>query len=309
MDPAEEGVLPGFERVTKGNPVVAVRKRRTANLTPEQGAALRALVAAPKFELIPLSNASQKEAELPTAATVSVTASPSHGIEATLDLCETLAGRGHSVVPHLSAHMIRDRAHLRDVLDRCAEAWFTRVFVVGGDAKDKGEFHDGLALLRAIDEDGHPFTEIGVPSYPEGHGDISNERLLEVLLEKQRYAHYMTTQMCFNPGAIVGWIADMRAAGVTLPVHLGTPGVAELTKLMTISARIGIADSARYLKKNRKMVGSLLTPGKFGPDALLVGMADALTDTAAKVESLHLFTFNQVAATVEWQDRMLAELA
>ena len=288
--------------------MVAVRKRKTAGLTSEQASALRALVTAPKFELIPLSNASQKEEELPTAATVSVTASPSHGIEATLDLCEMLAGRGHDVVPHLSAHMIRDRVHLREVLDRSENARFTRVFVVGGDAKDKGEFHDGLALLRAIDEAGHPFTEIGVPCYPEGHGDISNERLLEVLLAKQRYAHYMTTQMCFNPSAIVGWIADMRAAGVTLPIHLGTPGVAELTKLMAISARIGIADSARYLKKNRKMVGSLLTPGKFGPDALLVGMAEALTDTAAKVESLHLFTFNQVAATVEWQDRMLAEL-
>ena len=63
-----------------------------------------------------------------------------------------------------------------------------------------------------------------------------------------------------------------------MAVHLGTPGVAELTKLMTISARIGVADSARYLKKNRKMVGSLLTPGKFGPDALLLGMADAFCD-------------------------------
>ncbi len=289
--------------------MVAVRKRKTAGLTSEQASALRALVATPKFELIPLSNAALKEAELPPTATVSVTASPSHGIEATLDLCETLGSKGHLVVPHLSAHMIRDRAHLRDVLDRCADARFTQVFVVGGDAKDKGEFHDGLALLRAIDEAGHPFTEIGVASYPEGHGDISDERLLEVLLEKQRYAHYMTTQMCFNPRAIVEWIADMRAAGVTLPVHLGTPGVAELAKLMTISARIGIADSARYLKKNRKMVGSLLTPGKFGPDALLVGMAQALTDAAAKVEALHLFTFNQVAATVEWQDRMLAELS
>jgi len=155
---------------------------------------------------------------------------------------------------------------------------------------------------------GHPFTEIGVPSYPEGHVDIADERLLEVLLEKQRYAHYMATQMCFNPRAIVSWIARMRAEGVTMAVHLGTPGVADLTKLMTISARIGIADSARYLKKNRKMVGSLLTPGKFGPDALLLGMADAFCDPDARIEALHLFTFNQVAATLEWQQRMLAEL-
>jgi methylenetetrahydrofolate reductase (NADH) len=288
---------------------VALRKRRTPGLTPEQGAALRTLVADPKFELIPLANAIERAEDLPHAAAVTVTASPSHGIEATLDLAEALASRGHSAIPHLSAHMIRDRAHLADVLDRCRVAGLTRTFVVGGDAKDRGEFHDGLMLLRAIDEHGHPFTEIGVPSYPEGHIDIGDERLLEVLLEKQRYASYMATQMCFDPGAIVSWIARMRAEGVTLAVHVGTPGVAELTKLMAISARIGIADSARYLKKHRKMVGSLLTPGKFGPDALLLGMAEAFGDPDARVEALHLFTFNQVGATRDWQRRMLAELA
>jgi methylenetetrahydrofolate reductase (NADPH) len=288
---------------------MAVRKRRSlGGLDPEQQAALRMLVAAPKFELIPLSNTAEKADELPHAATVTVTASPSHGIEATLALAEEVAGRGHVVIPHLSAHMIRDRTHLTEVIDRCRDAGFSRAFVVGGDAKDKGEFHDGLMLLRAIDEAGHPFTEIGVPSYPEGHVDIPDARLVEVLLEKQRYASYMTTQMCFNPGAIVTWIGTMRAAGVTLPVHLGTPGVAELTKLMTISARIGIADSARYLKKNKRMVGSLLTPGKFGPDSLLEGMGSALTDPGAKLEALHLFTFNQVQATVDWQQRMLAAL-
>jgi len=287
---------------------VATRKRKLAGLTAEQAVSLRALVAEPKFELIPLSNAAEKIDELPHAAAVTVTASPSHGIEATLDLAEQVADRGHAVVPHLSAHMIRDRAHLGEVIDRCRDSGFSKVFVVGGDAKDKGEFHDGLMLLRAIDEAGHPFSEIGVPSYPEGHHDIADERLLEVLHEKQKYAHYMATQMCFNPSAIVSWIARMRAAGITLAVHLGTPGVADLTKLMTISARIGIADSARYLSKNRKMVGSLLTPGKFGPDALLLGMAEAFCDPEARVEALHLFTFNQVAATLEWQERMLAEL-
>lgn len=289
--------------------MVAVRKRpKTADLTDGQSAALRALVATPKFELIPLANASEKIAGLPPSSLVTVTASPSHGTEATLDLAETLSENGHTPVPHLSAHMISDRGHLLDILDRCSDRGFMRTFVVGGDAKDKGTFHDGLALLRAIDEAGHPFNEIGVPCYPEGHVDIPDDRLLEVLLEKQRYANYMTTQMCFNPAAIVGWILAMRVSGVTLPVHLGTPGVAELTKLMAISAKIGIADSARYLKKNRKMVGSLLTPGKFGPDAFLVGMAEAFTDPDAAVQALHLFTFNQVGPTVEWQRRMIADL-
>jgi methylenetetrahydrofolate reductase (NADPH) len=147
-----------------------------------------------------------------------------------------------------------------------------------------------------------------VPSYPEGHVDISAARLMEVLLAKQRYVHYTTTQMSFNPGAIMSWLRQMRAHGVILPVHLGVPGVAELTKLMTISARIGVADSARYLRKNRRMLGSLLTPGKFGPDALLMGVGAALAHPDAEIDALHLFTFNQVRATVDWQQRMLASL-
>ena len=71
---------------------------------------------------------------------------------------------------------------------------------------------------------------------------------------------------------------------------------------MTISARIGIADSARYLKKNRSIVGHLIK-GSFGPDALLEQLAPTLADEAADVRALHLFTFNQVQATVDWQRR------
>jgi methylenetetrahydrofolate reductase (NADPH) len=239
---------------------------------------------------------------------VTVTASPSHGIESTIELAEQMASRGHPPVPHLSAHTIRDRAHLGELLERCRAAKVRDAFVVGGDAKEPGDFPDGLALLRAMRELGHPFETIGVPGYPEGHGDIPTPRLLEVLLEKQRYAGYMTTQMCFNPGAIVTWIAEMRRQGVTLPVHLGTPGVTDLAKLMTISARIGVADSARYLKKNKRMMGHLLTSGRFGPDALLEGVAPAVADPSADIEALHMFTFNQVAATISWQRRMLATL-
>jgi methylenetetrahydrofolate reductase (NADPH) len=287
---------------------MALRKRRTGGLSADQRSALRTLVADPKFELIPLSNAPSVAEALPHGSQVTVTASPSHGIEATLDLAEEMADRGHVVTPHLSAHMMRDRAHLAELLDRCRDAGITRAFAVGGDAKDRGELHDGLALLRAMDELGHPFEEIGVPGYPEGHIDIPDERLMEVLVEKQRYASYAATQMCFNPQAIVEWIGRIRDEGVTLRVHLGTPGVADLTKLMAVSARIGIATSARYLKKNRRMVGRLLTPGKFGPDVLLEGVAPVLIDPAAHVEALHLFTFNQVSATVQWQQRMLESL-
>ena len=282
------------------------RKAKT-ELTEDQRAALKRLVADAKYELIPLSTVMEKCEALPAGAAVTVTASPSHGLESTLDVCEALAARGHDVTPHLSAHMTRDRAHLRELLDRARAAGITKVFVVGGDAKERGEFHDGLSLLRAMDELGHPFTEIGVPSYPEGHTSISDGILLQALKDKQAFATAMTTQMCFNPGAVSSWLGRMRAAGITLPLHLGVPGVAELTKLMTISAKIGIADSARYLKKNKKMVGHLMKRGSFGPDAFLEALAPTLADPAADAQALHVFTFNQVQNTADWQRRMLGE--
>jgi methylenetetrahydrofolate reductase (NADPH) len=282
-------------------------KKTRVTLTEDQRAALKRLVADAKYELIPLSSAMDKAAALPSGAAVTVTASPSHGIEATFDLCETLAARGHDVTPHLSAHMTRDRSHLQELLDRARAAGITKVFVVGGDAKDRGEFHDGLSLLRAMDELGHPFSEVGVPSYPEGHATISDEVLRQALKDKQRYATAMTTQMCFNPGAVTAWLRRMRADGVTLPLHLGVPGVAELTKLMTISARIGVADSARYLKKNKSMVGHLMRNGSFGPDAFLEALAPTLADPAADARALHVFTFNQVQNTADWQRRMLGD--
>lgn len=283
-------------------------RRRSNGLSEDERTALKALVAQPLFELIPLRDALAKAEALPPGSVVTVTASPSHGLEATVDLAGALQARGHDATPHLSAHMVDDEAHLRDLLDRCRYHGFRAGFVVGGDAKDRGTYHDGLSLLRAIVELGSPFTEIGVPAYPESHPDIADDVLLRALREKQEHASYMATQMSFNPGAIAGWVRRMRAEGIMLPIHLGTPGVAEITKLMTIATRIGVADSARYLRKNKQLIGHVIR-GSFGPDALLEGLAGTLADPAADVRALHLFTFNQIEATVEWQRGMLEELS
>ncbi|MEX0983804.1 MAG: methylenetetrahydrofolate reductase [Actinomycetota bacterium] len=280
-------------------------KTSAASLSEEQRAAMKRVVADALFELIPLKAVLEKAEALPPGSTATVTASPSHGIEATLEVCEALAARGHDAVPHLSAHMIRDEGHLRELLDRARAAGLTRAFVVGGDAKDRGIFHDGVHLLRAMDEMGHPFTDIGVPCYPEGHPSIADDVLLQALRDKQHFATSMTTQMGFNPGAVTSWLARMRAAGITLPLVLGVPGVAELTKLMAVSARIGIADSARYLQKNKKMVGHLLRKGSFGPDAFLEALAPTIADPAMDVRGVHIFTFNQVEQTAAWQRSML----
>jgi len=284
------------------------RLRSGHALPAEQRAALLNLVANAIFELVPVDGMQPAAAALPPRASVTVTASPRLGIEATIDAAEWLAARGHDVCPHLAARSIRDRGHLADLMARLRAAEIRKVFVVGGDGQPVGDFRDGLSLLHELARVDGWFREIGVPSYPEGHPAIPDGVLLDDLRAKQDHAQATTTQMSFNPGAVVSWIARIRGHGIVLPIHLGVPGVLPLRKLMKVGARIGVADSTRYLMKNRGLLGHVVTGGSFGPDALLRALAPSLVDPVANVRALHLFTMNQVAETTAWQGRIMDEL-
>jgi methylenetetrahydrofolate reductase (NADPH) len=283
-------------------------KHLDLGLSAQQRHRLVTLLANAIYELVPVAGMEQAAAELPSGAPVTITASPRLGIEATLDAAESLAAHGHDVCPHLAARSIRDRAHLADLVARMRSAGIRKAFVVGGDGEAIGEFRDGLTLLQALAAVGDWFQEIGVPSYPEGHPRIPDGVLLDDLRAKQRYAHTMTTQMSFNPEAVAAWIDRIRQEGVALPIHLGIPGVLRMGRLTKLGARIGVADSIRYLSKNRGLVGRLVRRGSFGPDALLAGLAATLASPTAHVRAIHLFTMNQVAETLEWQRTMMAEL-
>jgi methylenetetrahydrofolate reductase (NADPH) len=283
-------------------------RRRTA-LAPPAREALARLLRAPTFELIPLKTSMTQAAFLPPGSKVSVTASPAKGIEATIALCEQLQAAGFRAVPHLSARMVRDRAHLVDIIAWLEGAGVDRAFVVGGDAKEPGDYPDGLAVLRGMAEIGHPLSEIGIPAYPQGHPFIADGPILEALRAKASFASYMTTQLCFDPGAIASWIAARRAEGITLPVHIGVPGVAEPQKLLAISARIGVADTHRFLVKNVRFVTKLVRSGGFyRPDGLLEGLAPHLADRGADIVDFHMYTFNAVDGLESWRRRYLERL-
>jgi methylenetetrahydrofolate reductase (NADPH) len=284
--------------------------RRRRSLSHPQAAALTLVLGAPTFELIPLKNAIDRAAALPAGSTVSVTTSPAKGIEATVALSEQLQAHGFRAVPHVSARMIRDRAHLANTIAWLEGAGVDRAFVVGGDAKEPGAYPDGLSLLREMAEIGHPLSEIGIPGYPQGHAFIADGRLEEALRAKAAFASYITTQLCFDPAAIATWIAARRSEGIVLPVHVGIPGVAEPQKLLTIAARIGVADTHRFLVKNVRFVTRLIRSGGFyRPDGLLEGLAPSAADPGIGISGLHLYTFNAVEATEAWRRTYLGRLS
>jgi methylenetetrahydrofolate reductase (NADPH) len=278
-----------------------------SGVAPEYG--LAAALSACHFEVIPLKDTFERVAVLPAGSIVTVTASAARGIEPTMELAVRLSAAGYVAVPHLAARSIRDRAHLLDLVVRLEEADVHRAFVVGGDAGEPREFPDGLSMLRAMDEMGHHFQEVGVPAYPQGHPLIDTEVLRQALLAKQGIASYMTTQLCFDPGAIDGWLRAARAEGVRLPLVLGLPGPADMVRVVRIAARIGVAASSRYLRKNRGLLGAVLRRKAFRPDRLLHQLRGTIEDSVAGVRGLHVYTFNQVREAAEWRLREQAHAA
>lgn len=253
------------------------------------------------YEVIPLKNAEQAVlADVPTQIPLTVTVTQARGLEATLDLAERLTGRGYSVAPHLSARQFIDRGHVRDVLARLREANVRSVFVIGGDAPEAaGAFPDAYSLLQAME--GHPFEEVGIAGYPEGRAGIPRAALDLALKQKAPMATRIVTQICFDAATTASWAARIAAEGVELPVYAGVPGPVSRQRLMRISAGLGLGQSARFLRGQRRLLWRLLRPYGYDPTRLTRRLAAART---GNISGLHVFTFNELRAAETWRRRV-----
>jgi len=263
------------------------------------------------FELIPLKNLEAQLPMLPDGAQVSVTCSPAKGVDATMALAARLQGQGLSATPHVSARLVRDRAHLADLVSGSVAAGLTEWFVVAGDAEAPlGAYADGLSMLRDLLELRHGLEAVGVPAYPDGHSFIDRAAVTAALHQKQAaladagLPGWASTQLCFDPGVIRAWLSAERAAGLTLPIRLGLAGPVERTKLLALGMRVGVGQSLRYLKKNGRGLTGLLRGDGYDPDQLLDALDADLRPLG--VAGIHLFTFNQLGAAVDWHRSLAA---
>ena len=268
--------------------------------------AIPELLRGSRFEVLPLDAVEQQVLEhVPREVTLTVTVSPTRGLEPTLAMAERLLGHGYEVVPHISARLVRDAAHLEELVFRLCEAGVEDVFVVAGDAQEPHGAYAGAAdLLVALDELGRPFDRVGITGYPESHPLIDDETTIAAMFAKARHATYITSQVCFDPAVTAAWIENVWARGTRLPIYVGIPGVVGRAKLLRVSGRIGIGDSLRFLRKNGSFAGRLLRPGGFDPDALVDGLGAVLE--SGRVAGFHVFTFNDVADTEAWRRARIA---
>ncbi|QEM80270.1 methylenetetrahydrofolate reductase [Halomonas binhaiensis] len=260
-----------------------------------------------RFELLPITGMQEAARALPEGAEVTVTCSPRHGLERTLEAAEWLveAGLQLQVVPHIAARLVRDHAHLERLLQRLETLGIDDVFVVGGDApRPVGSYPHGLALLEDMNRLSLRPTRVGVPAYPEGHHHIDASRLQQDLEAKVALANYAVTQLCFEARPLLHWREWQKQLGLELPVHAGIPGVIERKRLLSIALRLGIGPSVRSLRSKSGRMSRLLGGSAYHPDTLMEALGPSLGDSDGGFAGLHVYTFNHVAPTRAWLESL-----
>jgi methylenetetrahydrofolate reductase (NADPH) len=279
------------------------------NKTAVRNQALHRLLTHARYEVLPTASTEEKVlAAVPLDVPVTVTASATKGLEATLLLSEAFAKHGYVVVPHLAARMIHDRNELTEIRDRLADAGISRVFVPGGDADAVGDYPDAFSLLEDLTTLDKPFEQVGITGYPETHPKITDDLTVQAMWDKRRHATHVVSNLTFDAGAIKAWVGRMRGRGITMPLLLGLPGPVDRTKLLTMATKIGVGESTRFLAKNKGTFMRLAAPGGYTGESFLFACADVAARPESLIEGLHVFTFNQIAETEAWRQELLSRL-
>lgn len=275
----------------------------------KERAALTRVLSHARYEVLPTQTIEAKVLEsVPTTVPVTVTASPSMGLDRTIETAERLTAAGYSVVPHLAARMISGRSELEEVVARLRAAGITSVFVPGGDADAVGDYPDALSLLEDLTALGSPFEQVGVAGYPESHPIIDDDLTIQSMWDKRKHATYVVSNLTFDPAVLKDWLHRMRRRGIGLPLLLGLPGPVDRTKLLGMATKIGVGDSTRFLVKQKGLMTRLVAPGGFTGESFLTRAAATLAEPETKVAGLHVYTFNQVAETEAWRQDWLRRL-
>lgn len=232
-------------------------------------------------------------------------------IEDMVATARRIADEGYPVMPHFAARIIKDRATLADWIARYqGEAGVDQALLIaGGVEKPHGDYHSSMQLLESGEFDKAGFKRLHVAGHPEGNRDIDPrggmKNVDEALRWKQKF-HESTdaemaiaTQFAFDAGPIIKWADSLRAAGITLPIHIGIAGPAKLQTLIRFAIACGVGPSLKVLQKRAMDVSKLLLP--YEPTEVLTDLAaHKAANPDFNIQSVHFFPLGGIRTNATW---------
>ncbi len=242
---------------------------------------------------------------MPPSTPVAITFLPGEDPAARIAAAVAVRELGFEPMPHFSARRIVSEDAFEDYLHAVvSQAGVRRCFIVAGDPPEpQGPYADTMALIATGAFERAGIRAIGIGGHPEGHPVMSRQQCWDVLqakvdeIERRCMAALIVTQFGFDPDALLGWLVDLRARGIDVPVRIGIPGPAGIKTLLRYAARCGVGASASVMSKYGISLTRLI--GTAGPDRLVDAFASRLDQRHGKTR-LHFYPFGGLAQTLDW---------
>ena len=238
---------------------------------------------------------------------VTITFLPGDDYRRNVETAVALRHAGYNPVPHIAAREMPSRETLDDFLERArGEADVGRILVIAGDvALAKGPYRSSLDVCSSGLIEANGIASVSIAGHPEGHPFLSPPNTFKALEAWRNWARQaavrveIITQFCFESAPILGWLSELDAHGIDLPVIVGLAGPATPATLMKFALRCGIGNSMRSLRGQIGRFGRLLTDT--GPDEVVRGLQSASDKTKGSIAGFHLFPFGGLRKAGEWR--------
>ncbi len=284
--------------------------RRTA--TAPAGAAMAGLLQDFSIEVMPRTAAKIADFRdlLPAGTRVYLAHIDGTDFAEMLATARRLADEGFAVMPHFPARGIADRTELAARVAAYADVGVRQALVLaGGIDRPRGAFREASQLLETGLFDAHGFTDLHVAGHPEGNRDIDpaggDAVAMDALRRKAAFQREtdarmaIATQFCFDPVPVIAWADRVRAAGVTLPVHIGVAGPAKLQTMIRFAMSCGVGPSLRVLQRRAMDLTNLMLP--FEPTDFLAKIAaHRAANPDFAIERVHFFPLGGITATTDY---------
>jgi methylenetetrahydrofolate reductase (NADPH) len=221
--------------------------------------------------------------------------------ERTLATVLEIAEEGHNAAPHLSC-VGSTRKGIREMLDIFVERGIRRIVALRGDLPsgmaNAGEFRYANELVAFIRAETGARFHIEVAAYPEWHPQARSPRedVQNFKRKVEAGASSAITQYFYNADAYDHFVAEARAAGVTVPIVPGIMPIASFSKLARFSDACG-AEIPRWMRRKFESYGD-------DSDSIRAFGLDVVTELCQRLiergaPGLHFYSMNQAGLTLE----------